>query len=60
MVWKTVQVSVSQRHIPEKKIKNQTKKTSGHDPTGVSESGSGYQLHYALRLGRCPTSQEDK
>ena len=39
---KTAQGSVSQRYLPEKKIK----KTSGHGTAGISESGS-EQLPYA-------------
>ena len=41
------QVSVSQRHMPEKKkLKKQLKKT-GHGTAGISESGPGLQLPYA-------------
>ena len=48
-VWcgKTAQGSVSQWHLPEKKIKKTNNRTNGHGTAGISESGSGQLLPYA-------------
>ena len=47
VVWKTAQVFVLQRHIPEKQKLKTKYKRSGHGTASISESGSGSQLLYA-------------
>ena len=42
---KTAQGSISQRHLPGKKLKKPNKKTSEHGTAGISESGFGQLPH---------------